>query len=312
VRFDRVANGEPSGDGAVSVSEVAADLAGRPGAPPVVADGPPPALRFRRRVRPVESARELFRARELLRTLAERDLRVRYKQAVLGMAWAVLSPVMLMLIFTLLFSRAIKVNTGGAPYPLFAYLGLLPWTFFSTSVSTGGQSLLNNIPLLNKVYCPREVFPLAAVLVGAVDMAVASLVLGILFGAAGFAPRSTSYWVPLLLLVQLAFTIGVALVVSIVIVYLRDLRHALPIILQFGLFATPVAYGLQIVPARLRGLYSAIDPLGPVIDGYRRTVLYGQAPDLHLLAIAAASSLAFLCGGYLVFKKLETRVADVA
>lgn len=296
----------------MSVSEVAAAPAGAPAGATAPPDRPPAELRFRRRIRPVEVARELWRARELLRTLAERDLRVRYKQAVLGMAWAVLSPVMLMLIFTLLFSRAIKVNTGGAPYPLFAYLGLLPWTFFSSSVSTGGQSLLANIPLLNKVYFPREVFPLGAVLVGAVDMAVASLVLGILFGAAGYAPRGTSYWVPLLLLVQLAFTTGTALVVSIVIVYLRDLRHALPIILQFGLLATPVAYGLQIVPARWRGLYAVVNPLGPVIDGYRRAVLLGQAPDLHLLGIAAASSAVVLCGGYLLFKKLETRIADVA
>lgn len=296
----------------MSVSEVAPATAGAPPGAAAPPERPPAELRFRRRIRPAEATRELLRARELLRTLAERDLRVRYKQAVLGMAWAVLSPVMLMLIFTLLFSRAIKVDTGGAPYPLFAYLGLLPWTFFSSSVSTGGQSLLANIPLLNKVYFPREVFPLAAVLVGAVDMAVASLVLGILFGSAGYAPRGTSYWVPLLLLVQLAFTTGATLVVSIVIVYLRDLRHALPIILQFGLLATPVAYGLQIVPARWRGLYAVVNPLGPVIDGYRRSVLLGQAPDLHLLAIAAASSAVVLCGGYLVFKKLETRVADVA
>lgn len=247
-----------------------------------------------------------------MRILAERDLRVRYKQAVLGMAWAVLSPVLLMLIFTLLFSRAIKVATGGAPYSLFAYLGLLPWTFFSTSVSTGGQSMISNIPLLNKVYCPREIFPLGAVVVGAVDMGVASLVLVVLFAVTGYAPRATSYWLPLLFVVQLAFTVGVSLVVSIVIIYLRDLRHALPILLQIGLFATPVAYGLQIVPASMRGLYSALDPLGPVIDGYRRTVLFGKAPDFPLLGIAAASSLVLLVGGYLLFKKLETRVADVA
>lgn len=274
--------------------------------------GPRLDLRFRRRVRLLGAIREVWRARELVRTLAERELRARYKQAVLGVAWAVVTPLALMLVFTLFVNRIARIDTGGAPYPLFAYVGLLPWTFFSTSVNQGGQSLVQNIPLLNKVYCPREVFPLASVAVAGLDSAVALVALGGLFVFTGYAPAATSYWVPILLLVQVAFTLGVTLITSAVVVYLRDLRHALPILLQLGLFATPVAYGIDVVPVSLRVLYAVLNPLGAVIDGYRRTVLLGLGPNWDLVLPAAGSALAVLVVGYLVFKRMETGFADVA
>lgn len=274
--------------------------------------GPPPELRFRRRLVVGRSLRDVARSWELIRVLAERDLRARYKQAMLGIAWAVLTPLLLTLVFTVFFSRVAKVNTGGVPYPLFTYLGLLPWTFFSGSLSQGGLCLLNNVSLLNKVYCPREVFPIASVVVASVDMAVALPTLGVLLAIEAYAPKWTSVWVPVLLLVQVAFTLAVTMVTSVIVVYLRDVRHILPIVLQLGLFATPVAYGIQVVPRSLWWLYSALNPLAPVIDGYRRTVLLGQAPRLSLLAIGAASSAVWLFGGYLLFKRLETGIADVA
>jgi ABC-type polysaccharide/polyol phosphate export permease len=274
--------------------------------------GPPPELRFRRRVGSLSAIREVWRARELVRTLAERELRARYKQAVLGLAWALVTPLALMLVFTLFVSRIARIDTGGAPYPLFAYLGLLPWTFFSTSVNQGGQSLVQNIPLLNKVYCPREVFPLASVGVAGLDSAVALLALGGLFVVTGYAPKVTAYWVPLLLVIQVAFTLGITLITSAVVVYLRDLRHALPILLQLGLFATPVAYGIDVVPSSLRPLYSAINPLAPVIDGYRRTVLLGLPPDWELVIPGAITAIVVLVAGYALFKRLETGFADVA
>lgn len=270
-------------------------------------------LRFRRRVRPLAALLEVWRARELVRTLAERELRARYKQAVLGFAWAIVTPLALMGVFTLFVSRFADIDTGGAPYPLFAYLGLLPWTFFSTSVNQGGQSLVQNIPLLNKVYCPREVFPLASVGVAALDMAVASLALGALFLITGYAPRATSYWVPVLLLIQLAFTVGITLVTSAVVVYLRDIRHALPILLQLGLFATPVAYGINdVIPSGLRPLYSMLNPLAAVIDGYRRTVLQGKPPAWELVGPASLMAVILLGIGYALFKRMETGFADVA
>jgi ABC-type polysaccharide/polyol phosphate export permease len=269
-------------------------------------------LRFRRPFRPIVAIKQLFHARELIRTLAERELRVRYKQAVLGLAWAFITPLALTLVFSVFIRRVATIDTGVAPYALFAYLGLLPWTFFSTSVSVGGQSLVQNIPLLNRVYCPREVFPLASVLVAGFDMMVALVPLVMLFVISGFLPRATSYWVPVLLLIQMVFSLAVAFTVSAVVVYLRDLRHALPILLQLGLFATPVAYGLDAVPASLRQLYVTINPLGAVIDGYRRTVLFGLSPDWGLVLPAAASALVMLAASYYLFKRMETGFADVA
>jgi ABC-type polysaccharide/polyol phosphate export permease len=275
--------------------------------------GPPPELRFKRRIRLLASLREVWRRRELVRSLAERELRARYKQAILGFAWAVITPLLLMLVFTLVFPRIAKVDTSGAPYPLFAYLGLLPWAFFSTSVSSGGQSILTNMTLLNKVYCPREVFPIASVGVAGTDSAVAVVVLCLLFVVTGFVPHPDAVWIPLLLGVQIVFTLGVTMVMSAVIVYLRDLRHALPIILQLGLFATPVALSLNdLVPERWQPLYVAINPLAAVIEGYRQTILLGLPPDGQLTAIATVSSVFFLIGGYALFKRLETGFADVA
>jgi ABC-type polysaccharide/polyol phosphate export permease len=273
---------------------------------------PPPEWRFRRRLHPGALFHELWEARTLVRTLAEREIRIRYKQAVLGFAWAVVTPLVLMVAFTLFFRKAAKIDTGPVPYPLFAYVGLIPWTFFSTGVAQGGLSLVNNVPLLNKVYCPREVFPAASVVVSGLDSIISTGVLLLLFLRYGFMPKPTTIWALALVPVQVMFTLGVTLVVSAIIVYLRDLRHALPLLLQMGLFVTPVAFPLDVVPRHFRPVYVALDPLAAVIDGYRRAVLFGRPPSLLLTAIAAASSFVALAGGYAVFKRLETGIADVA
>ena len=275
---------------------------------------PPPELWFRRRVQPIAALRELWQFRELTLSLAERDLRIRYSQATLGAAWAILTPVLLMLAFTLVFTRFTRIDTHGAPYILFAYLGLLPWTFFASAVANGGTSLTLNVPLLNKLYCPREVFPLAQVLVAAVDAAMATLVLFVLFAITGYAPRAEAFWVPLLLLVLLAFTTGCTIAISVIVVYMRDLRLALPLALQFAIFVTPVAYGADVIAhstAQL-SLYSALNPLVAVIDGLRRTVLWGQAPEGWPLLAGAGTSTLVLVGGFLLFKRLETGIADIA
>jgi ABC-type polysaccharide/polyol phosphate export permease len=279
----------------------------------VSVNAPPPELRFRRRVRLLVSLRELWQARELVFSLAERDLRARYKQAVLGFSWAVVTPLLLMVAFSLVFPRVANVDTGDVPYPLFSYLGLVPWAFFSTSVSQGGTNIINNAGLLNKVYCPREVFPIASVVVAAVDALIATVVLGVLFVIYSYAPQPESYWFPVLLAVQLTFTLGVTMALSAIMVYVRDIRHLLPIALQLGLFATPVAFSLdQLVPAGLQPLYVALNPLGAVIDGYRQTMLYGQQPDMQLLSIAAISATVMFLAAYGLFKRLETGFADVA
>jgi ABC-2 type transport system permease protein/lipopolysaccharide transport system permease protein len=166
--------------------------------------------------------------------------------------------------------------------------------------------------LLNKVYCPREVFPLANIFVAGADALVSTVVLVLLFPLNGFWPKITSLWIPLLLLVQIAFTLAITLIIASCVVYLRDLRHALPIILQLGLFVTPVAYSFHAIPAHWRTLYSIVNPLGPVIDGYRKAILLGRTPELGLLGIGAATSTLLLVIGYRLFKRLETGIADVA
>ncbi|MGE0794835.1 MAG: ABC transporter permease [Acidimicrobiia bacterium] len=276
------------------------------------ADDPPPELLYRPPMQLWRSLRDVWRARELVFTLAQRDFLVRYKQAELGLAWAVVTPLVLVVIFSILFQRVATVDTGDAPYALYAYLGLLVWTFFSSALSQGAGCLLNNRALLNKVRFPREVFAISTVVVAALDTAIATAVLGILFAFYGVMPDPTSVWIPALLVVQVAFTLAFTLLASVVVVYLRDLHHVVPMLLQFGLFATPVAYGLDAVPDRLLPVYSALNPLGPVIDGYRRTILFHQAPDLVPLAIAGGSAAVMLIAAYAVFKRLESGITDVA
>jgi ABC-type polysaccharide/polyol phosphate export permease len=269
---------------------------------------------FKRRVKLLPALRELWAYRELTFTLAERDLRIRYKQAVLGIAWAVITPVFMMLAFTLIFQKFAKINTNGAPYALFSYMGLLPWTFFSSSLQTGGLSLVSNQPLLNKLYCPREVFPIAGIADAMVDALIATLVLAVLFPIVGFTPKVQIFYLPLLMLVLVMFTLGVTLALSALTVYMRDLRLVLPLVIQMGLFVTPVVYASSSISKSQSFLvaFSVLNPLVPVIDGLRRTVLNGQAPQWLPLGAGAASSLVVLLAGFALFKRLETGMADIA
>lgn len=274
-------------------------------------EGPPRELRFKRRIRLGASVLELWRARELIRALAERQLRARYKQALLGVAWAVIPPVLLMVVMSLFVQRVADVQTDGIPYPLFSYVALIPWSFFSSSISQATGSLAGNTDLLNKVHFPREVFPVAGTATAGVDMVVALIPLGILFVAYSFLPKLTTVWVPLLLAVQVAFTLGVGLLMSALTVYVRDVRHALPLVIQFGLFATPIAYGMEQIPPSLRLPYSFLNPLAPVIDGYRRTVLLGEPPAWNLLLAGAITAFLLLAVAFFLFKRLEAGFADV-
>ena len=283
-----------------------------PGRRRVVADEPPADLIFKRTMRPWAMLRELFGAGELIRALTERDFRARYKQTKVGFAWALLTPLLLMVAFSVFFKTAAKIDTGDIPYPLFAFVALVPWTLFSNSVSTGAVSITQNLSLVNKVYCPREVFPLSSIGIAGVDAVISLLMLGLLFAIYGEAPQPETVWVLVLLPIQLAFTIGVTLLLSALVVYLRDVRQILPMALQFALFATPVAYAFDVLDARWQPLASAVNPLAPIIDSYRQTVLYGNTPEWDLVGIAAGVSFLWLVVGYLLFKRLETGFADVA
>lgn len=273
---------------------------------------PPGSQYYRRPINLYRCAQELWGSRALVRTLVERDLRVRYKQTILGVGWALIGPVAFTLVFTLFFQRAAHFNTHGVPYPLFSYTALVPWGFFSESLTVGSTSLLNNIPLLNKVYCPREVFPIAAIVASLFDALMSAVVLVVLFPVYGYAPGLAALWVPVLIAVEVMFTVGMALFTASILIYLRDVRYIIPMIVQVGLFATPVAYAFSVIPRSLRPLYSVLNPLGPVIDGLRRTLLQNVGPDWGELGLAFAASAVWLVGGYIVFKRLETRFADIA
>src|SRR4051812_23360543 len=278
-----------------------------------VADGPPLNTLYRHPISVRKGVRELWAHRELVSTLTERSIRSRYKQTFLGFAWAIITPVMLMVVFTVFLTRVAKIDTGGIPYPIFTYVGLLPWTFFAGAVSSAGTAILSNNSLLNKIYCPREVFPISTIAASAVDTLCAVLALVVLFVTNRYAPTGGVFWVPLLTFILVLFTLGVCLVVSAVTVYLRDLRYGLGIILQLGLFATPVAYSFYAaVPEQWQPLYSAINPLGPIIQSFRDTVLQGLQPKLGLLTIAFFSSLVWLAVGWVVFKRMEPGFSDVA
>ncbi len=276
-------------------------------------DAPPPELRFRRGLAFTSSLPKLWESRHIIVNLGKRELRVRYNQAILGFGWAILTPVVMMVVISVFIKQAsgIKVHSQGWPYPIFLYTGLLAWTFFSSAVSSAGGILVSN-PLLNKVYAPREVFPLATIGTSGVDAGAATLVLAVLFVIYQRVPEPTIVWLPVLLLVLLAFTVGVGLVFAALTVYLRDLRQLLPLILQVGLFATPIIYPLSFIPSQWRALYITVNPVAEVIDGLRRTVLYGQAPNGRYLALAAASSTVVLVVGYALFKRMETGFADVS
>ena len=274
-------------------------------------DLPPPELRFRRGLALGPAMRALWKSRHIVTNLGKRELRVRYSQAVLGFAWALLTPLVLMVVFSLFIQKVAKIDTHGIAYPIFSYTGLLAWTFFSGAVASAGSILVGN-PLLNKIYAPREVFALATIGTSAVDALAASIALVVLFVIYGEYPQLTAVWVPVLLAVLVAFTVGIGLIVSAATVYVRDLRHALPLLLQVGLFATPVVYGLDAIPKEYRAAYVFLNPVAMVIDGLRRTVLYGHPPNFTYLGLSSISALATLFFGYALFKRLETGFADVS
>jgi ABC-type polysaccharide/polyol phosphate export permease len=273
---------------------------------------PPDGLRFRRKSRLIASLKEIWDARPLARALAEREIRAAYKQAALGIAWAIVSPVTLMIVFTVVFQRVATINTNGVPYALFSYVALVPWNFFSATLSTGGMSVVTQMALVNKIRCPREAFPLSSMIVAGFNSLIAIGVLLVLFVINWTAPKPTTVFIVFPIVVQLLFTTGCVLLVSGITVYLRDLRHALPILLQLGLLATPIAYGMSFIPTNLQVPYVILNPLAACIESYRECVLYGTAPNWSLLGPAAASSAVIFYVAIKVFRRLEVGFADVA
>jgi lipopolysaccharide transport system permease protein len=248
--------------------------------------------------------------RDLLYTLSLHRLQVRYKQSMLGWLWAIVQPVSLMVIYTVIFSHVARVDTDGAPYPLFAYPALLAWTCFSTAVSTATNSLVSHFNLVTKVYFPREILPISYVLAAVVDLLAGGVALAALmiYYQAPLTAHAL-YLVPSIV-VLVMFALAVSFVLSAVQVRYRDIGIALPLLLQVWMFATPVVYQLSAVPPRWRSLY-LLNPMAGVAETFRRALIDGATPPLGPLAIAAAVSLLVLPVAFLYFKRIEATVADI-
>ena len=252
----------------------------------------------------------LWRHRGLLASLALKEVQVRYRQALLGVAWALLQTLALMLVTTLVFHRMLAVSSGQVPYPLFVFAALVPWTYFHTAVTGAVGSLVSNADLVRKIWFPRAALPLGHVLAVLLDLAVGLGLLLVLAVAYGHPPSAAWLAVPLLLLVLVTATAAVSLLFSAVKVYFRDVKHALPLLLQVVFFATPIVYPLSTVPAAWRGAF-ALNPLTAVVEGLRAAVCEGRAPDPRLTATGAAVAVVLLVVSWLVFRRAERRFADV-
>lgn len=253
---------------------------------------------------------EVWQARELLYFLVWRDVKVRYKQTVLGIAWSVLQPFLTMVVFTIFFGRLAKVPSDGVPYPLFSLAALVPWTYFSTAVSNGSSSLVGNQHLIAKVYFPRVLVPLAAIVMPAVDLAVSFGMLIVLMAWYQVAPAAAMLLLPLYVGLAALTAFAVALWTSALSVRYRDARYVLPFLIQIWLFVTPVAYPASMVPERWRLLY-ALNPMATVVEGFRSS-LFGTPSPGAMVVVALGVVAAALLAGTAYFRSVEGSIVDLA
>ena len=253
---------------------------------------------------------EVWRYRELLVFLVWRDIKVRYKQTALGAAWAIIQPVGTMLVFSLFFGRLAKIPSDGIPYPLFAFCALVPWTFFAYGLTQASDSLVGSGNLIKKVYFPRLVIPLSGVLSGVVDFCLAFVVLLGMMLFYGVLPSLNIFFLPALLLLALVTALGVGLWLSALNVQYRDVRYVLPFLVQFWMFATPIAYPSSLLSPKWRTVY-AINPMVGVVEGFRWALLRTGSAPTGMLAVSSAVAILTLVGGAYYFRRMEKMFADV-
>jgi lipopolysaccharide transport system permease protein len=253
---------------------------------------------------------EIWNYRELLYFLTKRDIKVRYKQTVLGGLWAVIQPAFTMLVFTLFFGRLAKMPSDGLPYPIFVYAGLLPWTYFANAVSASGNSLVGSSNLITKVYFPRIVVPASAALAGLLDFFIALFVLAALMIWYQFLPGPAILLFPFLVALTFLCAVGVGLWLSALNVQYRDIRYAIPFLIQVWMFVSPIIYPVSLVHGNYQWLL-AINPMGGVIHAYRAALLGHQPIDWGLLGLSTLIILALFLGGLYYFRRMEKVFADV-
>jgi lipopolysaccharide transport system permease protein len=253
---------------------------------------------------------DLWEYRELLYFLTWRDIKVRYKQTVLGAAWAIIQPFFTMVIFSLFFGRLAKVPSDGIPYPIFSYAALVPWTFFANGLNLASNSLVASANLIKKVYFPRLAMPIATVLSGIVDFVLAFIVLIGMMLYYGMFPTANVIWLPFLLFLALMTSLGVSLWLSAMNVQFRDVKYTIPFLTQFWLFATPIAYPSSLLSEPWRTLY-AINPMVGVVEGFRWALLGTETAPGPIVAVSFLAALALLTSGAYYFRRMEKTFADV-
>jgi len=255
--------------------------------------------------------RNLYEFRGLLYFLVWRDIKVRYKQTVMGAAWAVIQPFFMMVVFSIFFGRLAKIPSDGIPYPLFTFAALVPWTMFATGLSNASNSVVSDSNLVKKVYFPRLLMPISAVLASVVDFVIAFTVLVLMGFYYGMAPTTAVFWLPLLVLLALVTSMGVAFWLGAMNVQFRDVRYTIPFLVQFWMFATPIAYPSSLIEDTTIRMVYAINPMVGVVEGFRWALLgSGTAPGPMILVSAITAIILFVTGAF-YFRRLERSFADV-
>lgn len=254
--------------------------------------------------------RELWEYRELLYFFIWRDIKVRYKQTALGAAWAVLQPLLTMIMFSLFFGKLVHIPSEGLPYPIFYYTALLPWTYFSQALQTGTNTIVGNQHVITKVYFPRLTLPLSAVLSGLMDFGISFVMLAVFLLYYGIHPMATLVFLPLFLLLAVATALGVSLWLSALNAIYRDVRYVVPFLIQFWMFASPLVYPTSLVPEKWRWLYD-LNPLAAVIEGFRWSLTGHGEVAPYSTAISVTVVVLLLFTGMSYFQRMESTVADV-
>jgi lipopolysaccharide transport system permease protein len=253
---------------------------------------------------------ELWEYRELLYFLVWRDVKVRYKQTVLGAAWAIIQPFFTMVVFSLFFGKLAKMPSDGIPYPLFSFAALVPWAFFANGLSQASNSVVGSAHLITKVYFPRLVVPISGVVSGIVDFALAFVVLLGMILFYGMVPTLNILWLPFLLLLALVTALGVGMWFSALNVQFRDVRYILPFLTQFWMFATPIVYPSSLLPEPWRTVYG-LNPMVGVVEGFRWALLGTQTAPGPIIIVSSLASIVILIGGAFYFKRMEKTFADL-
>jgi len=252
----------------------------------------------------------VYRYRELLYFLVWRDVLVRYKQAAIGVAWVVLQPLLTMVIFTVIFGQFAKLPSDGLPYPIFSFTALLPWNYFAQAISRSGISLVSNTNLISKIYFPRLIVPISSALGPLIDLAISFVILLGMMAWYGIAPTWGVLALPFFTLLAVVTAVAVSLYLSALNVKYRDVGHAIPFLVQFWMYASPVVYSMSIIPQKWRLLYS-LNPMVGVIEGFRWALLGKERPDFTVMAVGVGVALVLLLGGLIYFKRTERFFADI-